>query len=205
MRAWPVLLLALLLPLGAAQAQPSGWIQLDTVVDEPAGDGPARADMVDLFYGSNATHAFFRQDLNDTPLLLFFSYTVYLDYPQGEAYNPDYRLIHTFSGSLLQAWNGTDWIDVEPIMVTTDTTNNTLVFEVPFASIGGLGSDMDLWFQNYLFPPLLNITLDRAPDGNGVYTINREVIPNLPGLVLPVFAGGLLVTVLVLRRKFLTS
>ncbi|MFQ5908666.1 MAG: hypothetical protein ACE5JE_07575 [Thermoplasmata archaeon] len=205
MRIWPVLLLALFLAMGVVQAQPTGWLQLDTVMDERAGDAPASADMVDLFYGSNATHAFFRQDLNGTPFLFFFSYTVYLDYPQGQAYDPDYRLIHTIFGSLLQAWNGTDWVDVEPIVVTTDATNNSLVFEVPFASIGGLGSDMDLWFQNYLFPPAFNITLDRAPDGSGTYTINREVIPNLPGFVLPAFGGALVAAVLVLRRKFLPS
>lgn len=204
MRAWLIPFLVPLLLLPVAQAQPTGWIQLDNKIDEAAGDGPPRADMVDLFFGANTTHAFFRQNLADTPLVLAISYTVTLDYPRGGAFNPDYRLVHTVLGSYLHRWNGTNWIYVEDIVVTADAANDTVIFEVPFASIGGsLDAHMDVWFENYLGPPFLDIPVDRAPDGDRRYKIHKKVIPNLPGFVLLAFAGVLVATVLVLRRRYL--
>ncbi len=44
--------------------------------------------------------------------------------------------------------------------------------------------------------------VDRSPNGNQPYRVHKRTIPNLPWPVLPVFAGGLIVSLLVLGRRF---
>ncbi|MFQ5553642.1 MAG: hypothetical protein ACE5EW_08030 [Thermoplasmata archaeon] len=200
------LLLAVLAILGSAQAQPTAWIQLDTNPPESAGDGPPPADMVDLYFGSNSTHAFFREDLVASPDVGNYTYVVYLDYPRAGAFDPDYRLVHAQSGSYLEQWDGSTWTFVEAILVTFDPTNTSLIFEVAFASIGGLlDKHMDVWFENYDGADSFQNRVDKAPNGNKPYRIHKKVIPNLPGFVLPAFAAGLVTTLFVIRRKFLPS
>ncbi len=201
MRAWPVFLLALLLLAPAVQAQ-TEWVQLDDPPPVRQGDGPAPADAVDLYYATNATHFFFRQDLAAMPEVDNYTYVVYMDKPQGGDYEEDYRLVHSQSGSYMEQWNGTDWVYVQDIVVTVDSGNVSLIFEVPVDSIGGIGdSNVGVWFENYQGADSFTGQADRAPKG-GRFTIQRRAIPNLPLIVLPAFAGGLVGGILLLRKKF---
>lgn len=203
MRAWwgiPATLL-LLMAMGHAMAQPS-WIQLD---DPPPEDADPQvedaADLVDLFFAANATHFFFREDLAALSDVGNFTYAVYIDNPIGE-FDEDYRLVHSQSGSYLEQWNGSAWVFVEDIAVTEDATNNSLIFEVPIASAGGTGSNMQVGFENYEGADSFGTVADRAPNG-GRYLIQKRSIPNLPWLVLPFFGAALTATLLLLRRRLL--
>ena len=204
MRFWIVILLALALALGSAQGVPTAWIQLDDSRPEDAGDGPAPADMVDLYFSPTATHMFFREDLAALPDVGNYTYTVYIDFPRGGGPVPDFRLVHAESGSYLEEWDGTAWTFLEPINVTVDPTNTSLIFEVSYASLGGFDDDhVDVQFENYDGADSFQDPVDRAPNGNQRYRVHKKTIPNLPWPVLPVFAGGLIVSLLVLRRRFL--
>ncbi|MEE9593268.1 MAG: hypothetical protein V3W28_06790 [Thermoplasmata archaeon] len=204
MRAWPLVLLVLVLPLGLAQGQ-TAWIQLDDTRPEDAGDGPAPADMVDLWFSPNATHMLLREDLVALPDVGNFTYTVYIDFPRGGGRVPDFRLVYSLSGSYLEQWDGSAWIFVEPINVTVDPANRSLIFEVSYASLGGFqDSHMDVHFENYVGADSFQTPADRAPNGNQPYRVHKRTIPNLPGFVLPAFAGGLVATLFVLRRRFVS-
>lgn len=158
--------------------------------------------MVDLFYATNVTHLFFREDLASQVDVGNYTYTVYLDSPQGGTYNQDFRLVHSLSGSYLETWDGNTWNYQEEIAVLWDGGNGSLVFEVPVASIGGVGeSNVKVWFENCVGADAFDAIEDRAPK-NGEYNIRKKAIPNIPLLVLPAFAGGLAVTVVLLRRGF---
>ncbi len=204
MKVWPALLLALLVLMPMAQAQVD-WLQLDDPPPEDAGDGAGPADMVDLFYATNTTHLFFREDLADMPDAGNYTYTVTMDKPQGGDYEEDYRLVYSLSGSYMEQWNGTDWVYLEDIVVTVDEGNVSLVYEVPVDSVGGVGdSNVGVWFENYQGADSFTEIEDKAPKG-GKYTINRKAIPNLPLMVLPAFVGGLAGMIFLLRKKFLPS
>jgi hypothetical protein len=202
MRAWPVFLLALLFLLGAAQAQ-VGWVQLDDPPPELEGDGPAPADMVDLYYATNATHLFFREDLAAMPEVDNYTYVVLLDKPVGGSYSKDYRLVYAQSGSYLEQWNGTAWVYVEDIVVTLDSTNNSVIFEVPVDSIGGVGdSEVKLWFENYEGADSFANRADRSPNASS-YLVTRRSIPNIPLIILPAFVVSVTAVILVLHRRML--
>lgn len=205
MRAWPIVLLVLVLPLGLAQGVPTAWIQLDDSRPEDAGDGPAPADMVDLYFSPTATHMFFREDLAALPDVGNYTYAVYIDFPRGGGPVSDFRLVYSQSGGYLEQWDGNAWTFLEPINVTLDSTNTSLIFEVSYASIGGFDDDhMDVHFENYVGADSFQTPTDRAPNGNQPYRVHKRTIPNLPGFVLPAFAGGLAATVFVLRRRFVS-
>ena len=106
MRVWIGIFLPLALALGSAQGQPTAWIQLDDTRPEDAGDGPAPADMVDLYFSPTATHLFFREDLAAVPDVGNHTDTVYIDFPRGGGPVPDFRLVHSESGSYLEEWDG---------------------------------------------------------------------------------------------------
>ncbi|MFQ5918832.1 MAG: hypothetical protein ACE5I4_02145 [Thermoplasmata archaeon] len=204
MRGWAVLLVLLALPLGLAQGLPTAWIQLDDTRPEDPGDAPTPADMVDLYFSPTATHMYFREDLAALPDVGNYTYTIYIDFPRGGGPVPDFRLVHSASGSYLEQWDGSAWIFVEPINVTVEPTNTSLIFEVSYASLGGFGDDhLDVTFENYDGADSFQDPLDRAPNGNQPYRVHKRTIPNLPWVVLPLFAGGLIAAVLVLRRALL--
>ena len=136
MRFWIVIFLALALALGSAQGQPTAWIQSDNSRPEDAGDGPAPADLVDLYFSLTATHMVFREDLAALPDVGIYTYTVYVDFPRGGGPIPDFRLVHSESGSHTEQWDGTAWTFVEPINVTADPSNTSFIFEGSSASLG---------------------------------------------------------------------
>ncbi|MFQ5838657.1 MAG: hypothetical protein ACE5HJ_07725 [Thermoplasmata archaeon] len=202
MRAWPAFLLALLLFTAVAQAQ-ENWVQLDDPPPENEDGAPDPADMVDLFYATNATHLFLREDLASMPEVDNYTYVVYMDKPVGGDYEQDYRLVYSESGAYMEQWNGTDWVYVEDITVTVDPTSNSLIFEVLAESIGGLGdSNVKVWFENYEGADSFENLVDRGPNGGG-YLITRKAIPNIPLLVLPAFVGGLAGAIFLLHKRFL--
>ena len=206
MRSWAIifLALALVLPLGLAQGVPTAWIQLDDRGAEDAGDAPAPADMVDMYFSPTASHMYFREDLAALPDVGNYTYTVYLDFPRGGGPVPDFRFVHSESGSYMEQWDGTAWTFVEPINVTVDPTNTSLIFEASYASVGGFDDNhLDIHFENYDGADRFQDPADRAPNGNQQYRVHKNTIPNLPWLVLPIFVGGLIASVLVLRRKIL--
>lgn len=197
---WIVVSLLLLAPLAAAEERE--WVQLD---DPPPHDAhpaiPDPADMVDLFYAANATHAFFRMDLAAAPEVETHTYAVYLDKPTDNEYEEDYRLIYAASGAYLETWDGEAWVFAEDIGVMVDGVS--VIFEVTAEAIGGLGNDhVKVWFETYGGPDSFQDRLDKAPKG-GKYVIHRTAIPNLPGIVLPLFAAAILGTagVLLWRRR----
>lgn len=201
MRIWPVLLLFWVLLAPGALAE-VGWLQLDDPPDEDAGEASDAADMVDLFYATNTTHLFLREDLVASPEIDSYTYVVYITEGAGPA-GQDYRLVHALSGSYLELWDGNDWAYVEGITVAEDDLNHSLIFQVPADSIGGLGdSHVYVWFENYQGADSFQDMQDRAPDKKE-YKINKKAIPNIPILALPAFVGGLLASVYMLRRKFL--
>ncbi len=206
MRSGAILLfvLALVLPLGLVQGVPTAWIQLDTGRAEDAGDAPPPADMVDLYFSPTETHMYLREDLAALPDVGNYTYTVYIDFPRGGGPVPDFRLVHSESGSYLEQWDGSAWTFAESINVTFDPTNTSLIFEVSYASLGGFAdTHMDAHFENYEGADSFQNLADKAPNGNQPYRVHKNTIPNLPWLVLPVFVGGLIASVLVLRRKIL--
>ena len=88
--------------------------------------------------------------------------------------------------------------------MTFDPTNTSLISEVSYASLGGFGdTHVDVHFENYEGADSFQNLVDRAPNGNQPYRFHKNTIPNLPWRVLPVFVGGLIAFVLVLRRKIL--
>jgi hypothetical protein len=205
-RGWVVLLVILALPVSLAQGQPTAWIQLDDTRPEDAGDAPPPADMVDLYFSPTATEMFFREDLAALPDVGNYTYTLYIDFPRGGGPVPDFRLVHSASGSYLEQWDGSAWTFVEPINVTVEPTNMSLIFEISYASLGGFDdTHLDVHFENYDGADSFQTPVDRAPNGNQPYRVHKRTIPNLPWLVLPVFAAGLIAAVLVLRRKFLAG
>ena len=206
MRAWAKLIpgLLVLLVAGQAWAQPI-WVQLD---DPPAEDAEPQVedpvDLVDLYIASNATHLAFREDLVGMPDVGNHTYVIDIDNPRAGPIKPDYRLVHALSGSYLEKWDGTQWIYLEAVVVTVDGANNSLIFEVPLDSVGGLNKDMEVWFENFAGADSFTELEDRAPN-TGAYRIKKESIPNLPLLVLPSFVGGLIGTLLLVRRRFFPS
>ncbi len=200
MRTWPVFLVVSILLIPGALAEPE-WLQLDDPPDENAGDAPDPVDMVDLFYATNTTHLFLREDLVSSPEIDSYTYVVYITMGVGSA-EQDYRFVHALSGSYLELWDGTDWIFVEDITVAEDDFNHSLIFQVPVDSIGGLGdSHVTVRFENYQGADSFQRRQDRAPDKKD-YKIRKKAIPNIPVLALPVFVGGLSAGVYLLRRKF---
>lgn len=204
MRSWPVFLLALVLLTAMAQAQ-TEWLQLDDPPPELEGDGPAPADIVDVYYATNATHLFFREDLAAMPQVDNYTYVIYMDKPVGGDYARDYRVVYSQSGSYLERWNGTDWVHVEDIVVTLDVANNSIIYEVPVDSIGGVGeSNVKVWFETYEGADSFENMADRSPNASS-YLVTRRSIPNIPLLVLPFFLSGIAATVLILRRRLLSG
>jgi hypothetical protein len=186
--------------MGVTQAQPT-WLQLDDPPPEMEGDGPAPADLVDLYYATNATHLFLREDLAAMPDVDNYTYVVYMDKPVGGDYERDYRMVYSQSGAYLEQWNGTEWVYLEDIVLTVDSTNNSVIFEVPVDSIGGVGdSNVKVWFENYEGADSFENRVDRGPNGGG-YLITRRSIPNIPLVVLPAFLASLGAVVFLLRRR----
>ncbi len=204
MRALAALLLGVLFLTMTAHAQVE-WVQLDDPPKERAGDGEAPVDMVDLFYAANATHILFREDLVALPDVGNYTYTVYLDKPQGQEYEQDFRLVHSQSGSYIEQWNGTDWVYLEDLVVTVDAGNVSLIFEVSVDTLGGVGdSNIKVWFENYPGEDTFTDPDDRAPNGGG-FVIHRRAIPNLPLIVVPAFLAALGGSVYLLRKRLLPA
>ncbi len=204
MRIWPTLLPILVLLIGAAHAAAgTGWLQLDDPPPENADPQvPDPADMLDLHFGSNETHLFFRMDLVAAPDLASYTYAVTLDIPTGGAYGQDYRLVYAQGGSYIEAWDGTAWVYLQDMTVTLEDTSH-LIYEVPMVTFGGVGNvNAKAWFETYEGADSFSQVADRAPNGGG-YLINHKTIPNLPWLVLPIFAAALAGAVALLwyRRK----
>lgn len=202
MRAWWALLLTLFLMLvpqpGAAEM---AWLQFDDPPDELAGDvdpGLEAADLVDLFVSPTYTDLYLREDLNATPDPVNVTYVVFMD-NLGAGGWFDWRVVYDDAGAVLEERGGFSWSYVQDVNMTEDVQNRSLVFEVPIDVIGGI-DDIRIAFWNYDGSPYFWNLADAAPD-SGAYTIPEETIPNLPGLVLPAFAGGLVASVLVLFRR----
>ncbi len=84
-------------------------------------------------------------------------------------------------------------------MVTTDSQENSVVFEVSLDALGP-PQDARVWFENYNGADSFEESEDRAPNAGG-YVIEREAIPSVPLPVLPFFAGAVAAAVLILRRR----
>lgn len=202
MRVWPTLLAILVLLLGAAHAAAeTGWLQLDDPPPENADPQvPDPADMVDLHFGSSETHIFFRVDLAGAPDVGNYTYVVTLDIPTGGTYGQDYRLVYAQGGSYIELWDGTAWVYVQDMTVTLEEASH-LIYEVPMVALGGVGdANAKVWFETYEGADSFNQVADRAPNGGG-YLITRKTIPNLPWLVLPVFAAAVAGTVAFLWHR----
>lgn len=167
------------------------WIQLDTTIPEgPDVQADDPADLVDLWYSANATHVFFREDLVAVPEPDNYTYVVSLDKPAGGDYDQDYRLVYAQSGAYVEAWDGASWSYVEDL--TASVSGTSLVFEVPTDALGGWGeAETRIGFENHAGADAFDAPEDQAPTGGGGYLITRRTIPNLPGIVLPLFVAAL--------------
>jgi hypothetical protein len=125
------------------------WILLGT---DATGETNPAGDITDLYFYNDGTYAYFRETLLGAPNTTAFTYVVYLDKPSEGVYPKDFKLIYSSTTSEIQRWNGTGWAYVEAITVTTNTSLNSIDFNVSLASMANpdIQQNTGVLFVNYV-------------------------------------------------------
>jgi hypothetical protein len=158
---------------------PSNWIQLGSDPLFPNEEQrPKKVDVKALYYTNNVTHVFFRMAEADTPDMLAFRYTVYLDTKTGgqqiDSYSYDYLLS---SDGTLYEWNDTDWVDSRyPIYQRVEGTSIQL-----WTDLDNLNFDT----QDIHVLACTTTKGGEIKDKEQPYTILRDNISEIPLILIP--------------------
>lgn len=107
------------------------WILLAT---DRIGETHPSGDIKALYFYNDGYFAYFNETLVGAPDTDIFTYAVYLDKPLDGCFY-DFRMVFSSAHSELQKWNGTRWVLIENISVTTSNSPYSIVFNVSLSDI----------------------------------------------------------------------
>jgi hypothetical protein len=116
------------------------WIFLGS---DPVGETTPSGDITGMYFYNDGYYAYFNETLRGASDVTEFTYAVYLNKPFRGIYPVDFRLVYSSTGSKLEKWDGTKWVDFGSITVTTSASPNSITFKVSLSSIANPSVQQD--------------------------------------------------------------